>query len=205
MKITLMLKDEAVNKWQLYPDLQQTKISNSLKKDGTNQMQTVEMEIKDKNLINKIKNGSFISMSCTCAKNDCSFMPASMTKASCQDKCGDQSCNGNCLSKSQKPPKWTSVYPQGTPEGDEEQKFFIALSRSKYDWRSVAAIAKEAKLSEKRVEEIILKYYDSNMVLQNPSNEDIWAYWETVLHLLPKIKDTVANTDKKVRINKALH
>ena len=55
-------------------------------------------------------------------------------------------------------PKWTDVYPQGCKAGDEEQDFFIALARNpKWQWRSVAAIAKESGLSKERVEELLNK------------------------------------------------
>ena len=55
--------------------------------------------------------------------------------------------------------KWINVYPQGTKEGDEEQKFFISLARHpKYEWRSLAAVAKESGLDKKRVEQIIQKH-----------------------------------------------
>lgn len=86
------------------------------------------------------------------------------------------------MSKSKLPRKWIDVYPQGTTEGDEEQKFFIALARSKWDWRSVGMLAKETGLTKERVEEIIQKYYNMKppMVIQSPSNEDNWGYWERV-------------------------
>jgi hypothetical protein len=65
-----------------------------------------------------------------------------------------------------KPKKWTEVYPQGTPEGDEEARFFKSLARHpKYDWRSTAAIAKESGLTHTRVEQIIAKYLKSSRAL----------------------------------------
>jgi hypothetical protein len=103
-----------------------------------------------------------------------------------------------------KPPKWTSVYPQGTKQGDEEQGFFIALARnSKWQWRSIAAIAKEANLTKERVEEIIQKYWKKGMVFQNPQNEDQWAYWERVPEMLPKHEDSITEKDHDDRIRKA--
>ena len=105
--------------------------------------------------------------------------------------------------KSKTPPKWTEIYPQGTKEGDEEQGFFISLSRNpKYQWRSTAQISKEANLSKERVDEILNKYYKRGVVFQNPSNEDQWAYWERVPEMLPKIEDSLTRKDHIDRINK---
>lgn len=104
-----------------------------------------------------------------------------------------------------KPRKWTEIYPQGTKTGDEEQRFFIALSRNpKYEWRSTAALAKEANLSEERTDEILSKYFKKGIVFQNPKNEDQWGYWERVPEMLPKDDSTVAKTDQKKRIDKTL-
>lgn len=104
--------------------------------------------------------------------------------------------------------KWTAVYPQGTREGDEEQRFFIALGRHpKYKWRSTSAISKEANLTKERVEEIIQKYYKSGMVVQNPQNEDQWGYWERLDQ--PDDDDdcgkTVVEKDHDKRIKKVLN
>jgi hypothetical protein len=113
--------------------------------------------------------------------------------------------NCNCLDQYNVPKKWTQIYPQGTKEGDEEQRFFIALSRDpQYDWRSVAAISKESKLSEKRVEEILYKYYKKGLVFQSPSNESLWAYWERVPNMLPKKNESVAFKEQTNRIKKAV-
>lgn len=104
------------------------------------------------------------------------------------------------------PQKWTDIYEFGTQEGNEESRFFIALSRNpKYEWRSVAAIAKESKLSKEKVENIITKYYKFGMVYQNPEDEDYWAYWERVPHLLPNLEKSICEKDKKYRINKKLN
>lgn len=105
-------------------------------------------------------------------------------------------------------PKWIDVYPQGTKSGDEEQRFFICLARHPtYTWRSVAAIAKEASLTEERVEQIISKYFKKKMVYQNPDVEDQWGYWERVLtkkpDLIPDLPTSISGTDKKNRINNA--
>jgi hypothetical protein len=97
--------------------------------------------------------------------------------------------------------KWINVYPQGTKEGDEEQRFFISLARHpKYEWRSLAAVAKESGLDKKRVEQIIQKYYKEGMVIQNPKNEDQWGYWER-LDLSPKKFKSMAEKDHERRID----
>lgn len=110
------------------------------------------------------------------------------------------------MPKVKKPKKWTEVYPAGTPAGDEESRFFIALARNpKYDWRSSAALAKEANLSKERTEEIISKYFKKGMVFQNPANEDQWGYWERVPQMLPKDHKSLAQKDQEDRINKAMN
>lgn len=103
------------------------------------------------------------------------------------------------------PPRWTSVYPQGSKEGDEEQSFFIALARNaKWQWRSTAAVAKEAGLTKERVEELLNKYYKKGMVFQNPQNEDQWGYWERVPEMLPKDNLSITDKDHQDRIKKAV-
>jgi hypothetical protein len=102
-----------------------------------------------------------------------------------------------------KPKKWTTVYPVGTKEGDEESRFFRSLARHpKYEWRSTSALSKESGLSLKRVEEIIEKYLKMNMIFQNPKNEDHWGYWERVPHLLPDNYVSAADSDKQKRIKR---
>jgi hypothetical protein len=102
-------------------------------------------------------------------------------------------------------PKWYNVIPGGKT-GDEEQRFFISLSRHpKFEWRSVSAIAKEANLSAERVEEIITKYNKMGMVVQHPKNEDNYGYWERVPDFIPDIPDSIAKSDQNDRITKALH
>lgn len=99
------------------------------------------------------------------------------------------------------PKKWIDVYPQGTTEGNEEQRFFIALARNpKYCWRSVAAIAKESNLTVQRVEKIIEKYFNKGMIFQNPKTEDQWAYWERVPDMVPKTNNSVVKKDHENRI-----
>ena len=103
-----------------------------------------------------------------------------------------------------KPKKWTEVYPVGTKEGDEEARFFRSLARHpKYDWRSTAALAKESGITQKRAEEIISKYLKTNMIFQNPRNEDQWGYWERVKHMIPDEYMSAADADKNKRINRA--
>lgn len=105
--------------------------------------------------------------------------------------------------------KWTEVYPQGTAEGDEEQAFFISLARNpKWQWRSTAAIAKEANLTHERVEEIIDKYVKRHMVFKNPNNDDQWGYWERVPEMLkPLITNdlSLSKRDQSARIRDAMN
>lgn len=111
------------------------------------------------------------------------------------------------MKKLKDPPKWVYVYPQGTKEGDEEQAFFISLSRHpEWTWRSTAHIAKEAKLSLERAEEILQKYWKKGMVFQNPLNEDQWGYWERVWakhpDMRPKAQESITDKDHNDRIKK---
>jgi hypothetical protein len=111
----------------------------------------------------------------------------------------------NMKNKTKTPPKWTQVYPQGTKQGDEEQDVFICLARHpKWVWRSLAQIAKEAKISKERAEEILYKYWKKNMVFQNPANEDQWGYWERVPEMLPKEEESITARDHNNRIGKCL-
>lgn len=102
-----------------------------------------------------------------------------------------------------KPPRWIDKYPHGTIEGDEEQALFIALARHKIPWRSVAALAKESKLTENRVEQILQKYHKLGMVFQNSNTEDQWGYWERLPELVPDIKESLVLRDHKNRIKKS--
>lgn len=102
-----------------------------------------------------------------------------------------------------KPKKWTEVYPQGTKEGDEEQKFFYALARNKkYSWKGVSMLAAETGLSKKRVQEIINKYAKSGIVIPSPHQVDLWGYWERHPTL---VKDptpkSLTKKDQENRIN----
>lgn len=103
-----------------------------------------------------------------------------------------------------KPLKWTSVYPHGTKQGDEELKFFISLARNpKFQWRSTSAIAKESGLTKERVEEIISKYHKKGIVFQNPKNEDQYGYWERCPEMLPDDKKSISGKDQNDRVNMA--
>lgn len=107
--------------------------------------------------------------------------------------------------KAKTPPKWTDVYPQGSKQGDEEQGFFIAISRSlKWQWRSTAQISKESNLSKERVDEILNKYWKKGMVFQNPANEDQWGYWERCPEMLSVKEDSITTEDHNDRIGKDL-
>lgn len=103
----------------------------------------------------------------------------------------------------QKPKKWLDVYPQGTKDGDEEQKVFISLARHKiYPWRSLSAIVAESGLSKDRVLEILTKYEKKGMVFHSPTNEKNWGYWERHPELL-KDDSSISKKDKDNRINQA--
>jgi len=103
-----------------------------------------------------------------------------------------------------KPKKWTEVYPQGTKEGDEECKFFIALARNKkWEWRSTSALVKESGLSKSRVEEIIAKYIGTGIIVTKSSMEDHWGYWERVPEkFLKKDDGNISKKDQKKRVDK---
>jgi hypothetical protein len=109
------------------------------------------------------------------------------------------------MAKKKKPKKWADIYPVGTPEGDEEAKFFKTLARNpKYEWRSTAALIKESGLNKKRVDEIISKYHKLGLIFQSPKNEDHWGYWERVPDMLPDVDQSLAKKDQNSRIDKAL-
>lgn len=109
------------------------------------------------------------------------------------------------MKKKKRPPKWTEVYPQGTHAGNEEQRFFIALERDpKYTFKSTEALAKEAKLTPERVEQICNKYFKKKMVFQNPANHEEWGYWERNLELLDKDDASVSEADQKSRVDSAI-
>ena len=102
-----------------------------------------------------------------------------------------------------KPKKWTDVYPQGTKVGDEEQQLFIALVRHPiYSYRSISALVKESGLSEKRVEEILDKYFKKGMVFPNPESTSQWGYWERNPKDMAKRLKPISEVDKKNRLKK---
>jgi hypothetical protein len=100
-----------------------------------------------------------------------------------------------------KPPKWNKIYPQGTPQGDEEQRFFVSLIRDKYVFKSVSQLARDARLTKERIEEIISKYAPLNVVIQNPKNEDQWGYWENCEDMVPKPFVSIHEYDRRKRIS----
>lgn len=108
------------------------------------------------------------------------------------------------------PAHWHEVYPQGTSEGNEEQRFFVALIRNpnpdaeSWTWRSTSQIAAAAKLTPLRVEEIAVKYLNKGMVFQHASNVDQWGYWELNKDCLPKDVGSIRRKDQNDRIDKAL-
>lgn len=106
--------------------------------------------------------------------------------------------------------KWEDVY-----QGAEEQKFFMCLARHpSYCWRSVEALAKASKPSNKTLEEqfksvekMISKFYQMGIVVQNPKNHDQWGYWKRVKEEYPdmsifKTTKSLSADDKKKRIDK---
>ena len=101
------------------------------------------------------------------------------------------------------PAKWTDVYPHGTKEGDEEMAFFIALARSKWEWRSTGSLVRESGLSKERVEEILSKYLQCNppLIYMSETKEDHWAYWQRVPQL-NQTKNSLANADHDKRIKR---
>lgn len=97
--------------------------------------------------------------------------------------------------------KWWEVYPQGTKEGDEESRFFCALSRHpEYKWRSVDRLAEEAALPKVRIEEIIGKYAQEGMIYQNTKDPDQWGYWERVGE--KKVEKDIIEEENGNRLNK---
>lgn len=99
---------------------------------------------------------------------------------------------------------WVHVYPQGTKEGDEEQKLFISLARhAKWPWRSLSALHKETGLSKERIEQILLKYQKNGIVFQSPTNDDYYGYWERVPEMLVKDEGTIVFKEQNERLKKA--
>ena len=103
----------------------------------------------------------------------------------------------------EKKKKWHEVYPVGTKEGDEEAEFFKVLARGKYDWRTVNAIVKETKLSEKRVEEIINKYERMGLVVNSTKDPEKYGYYLRVEKSGGKKGKTLAEEDHNQRLKSA--
>jgi hypothetical protein len=99
------------------------------------------------------------------------------------------------------PPNWYDIYPQGTQQGDDEQKLFTSLARNgKWVWRSVGAIEKETNLDKEKIEKILYKYLKLGVVFQNPKNEDQWGYWANVPEMLNLKKKSINQEDIQNRI-----
>ncbi len=99
------------------------------------------------------------------------------------------------------PQHWYDVYPQGTPQGDSEQKVFTSLARHRtYVWRSLTALEKETGLSKDVIENILYKYLKKGIVFQNPKNEDQWGYWDNVPEMLKKNEKSVSQEDYEKRL-----
>jgi hypothetical protein len=101
--------------------------------------------------------------------------------------------------------KWYDVY-----QGNDERAFFVGkdgksgLVRSSYNYRSVAALAKESGLSKGRVEQIVSKYLKMGLVVASSDKEDHYAYWGRVSPgMTAGAAPTVAVADQNNRINKA--
>ncbi len=100
--------------------------------------------------------------------------------------------------------KWYDVY-----QGNDERAFFVGkdgksgLVRSIYNYRSVAAVAKESGLSKARVEQIVSKYLKMGLVVASSDKEDHYAYWGRVSpNLTAGAAPTVAAVDQANRVNK---
>jgi hypothetical protein len=108
------------------------------------------------------------------------------------------------MSNKKKSKKWYNYISPGKA-GDEETEVFKALARHpKFDWRSVASIAKEGKLKESRVEEILLRFLSIGVVLQKADNEELWAYWERVPSMIAGDPGSITDADQDERIDKSI-
>ena len=104
-----------------------------------------------------------------------------------------------------KMPNWYEIYPQGTPEGEEEKKFFLSLVRNKKykNWRSVSAISKESGLTEEKFEQIIFKYHKIGLIIQSPSNSEFWGYYYNNLEDVQEDPISVIEEEKRKILKKA--
>jgi hypothetical protein len=99
-----------------------------------------------------------------------------------------------------KTPDWFDIYPQGTEEGDKEQKFFISLSRDpEITWKNVRTISRETDLDMEDVEKIIEKYLKLGLVVNNPNYESEWGYFKRVIGI-PKPKKSITEENQNKRI-----
>lgn len=101
--------------------------------------------------------------------------------------------------------RWHEVY-----QGGDERNFFIGkngksgLVRTDYNYRSVAALAKESGLTKDRVEQIVAKYLKLGIVVQSPDKEDHFGYWQRVgANLAAGAPNTVSQNDQAARVKKA--
>lgn len=104
--------------------------------------------------------------------------------------------------------KWWQVV---SKYDNEEKAVFIGadgksgLVRSKFEWRTVASLAREANLTKTRTEEIIDKYQSMGLIFQNPNDPEKFGYWEIVAADLPSQKKlTVSQQDQKDRKDGAI-
>jgi hypothetical protein len=104
-----------------------------------------------------------------------------------------------------KMPNWYEIYPQGTPEGEEEKKFFLSLIRNKKykNWRSVSAISKESGLTEEKIEQIIFKYHKIGLIIQSPANSEFWGYYYNNLEDVKEDPISVIEEERKKILKKA--
>ena len=101
--------------------------------------------------------------------------------------------------------KWWQVLSPGQ-EGDEETRVMIALARHpKYTWRSVDALRKESGVPQERVEKILERFFKMGVVLQSPTNEDAWGYWERNPDVIAGESNSLTQTDHDDRIDKILN
>ncbi len=71
--------------------------------------------------------------------------------------------------------------PRGTDEALEEQNVFGALAKAgNRVWATIAELAKETKLSEDRVRQVLAKYSNRKVVFQHPNQPDTWALWQNL-------------------------
>lgn len=107
--------------------------------------------------------------------------------------------------KMKKLKKWSEIYPQGTKEGDDEQKLFIALVRdAKFSYKSTAMLVKETKLSTQRVEEILDKYVKLGLIFVHEANDKYWGYWERNPERVKK-SSTLVKKDQDSRMKKYIN